>query len=243
MARGPGGHLRYVPREHGGVDLYVNSGGVSVVGWGASSRFVESFCGNTQREGRNKKIIYRSNESTCENTGREIGMSSKRSRPTSATAALPSSTRPLRFASWNVLADSLLRQNSWLYQSCDPEALHDRLPRIFNGVERLEPDVLAMQEVEHFARDMEPRLSELGFSGVYKQRTGDDQTDGVALVWRNERLAAEQIEYVEYASALTAGVKDRTLLEMLNKHNVAIVALMRDVASGKLLVVATTHIL
>ena len=170
-------------------------------------------------------------------------MSSKRSRPTSATAALPSSTRPLRFASWNVLADSLLRQNSWLYQSCDPEALHDRLPRIFNGVERLEPDVLAMQEVEHFARDMEPRLSELGFSGVYKQRTGDDQTDGVALVWRNERLAAEQIEYVEYASALTAGVKDPRSLEMLKKHNVAIIALLRDLESGKLLVVATTHIL
>ena len=65
---------------------------------------------------------------------------------------------PLRFVTWNVLGDSLLRQNSYLYRRCHPQALHSRMPRVLSGITQLNGDLIALQEVD---------ASQLGWCAAY----------------------------------------------------------------------------
>ena len=123
-------------------------------------------------------------------------MGKKRSKAAANSAATTHSTaassnltpRPLRFVSWNILADSLAKHNPWLYKHCHPGALHDRLPRVMEGLGRINADVVALQEAEFFERDIEPYMARLGYTGAFKKRTGDDQSDGVVLLWKADRL-------------------------------------------------------
>ena len=104
--------------------------------------------------------------------------------------------KPLRFASWNVLGDTNLRNNVYLYKDCVPGALQNRAPRILEGLVRLNADVIALQEVEDFDRDYLAPMAQAGMDGVFKQRTGDGQVDGVALLWRSSRLKPLLIDRV-----------------------------------------------
>jgi mRNA deadenylase 3'-5' endonuclease subunit Ccr4 len=149
----------------------------------------------------------------------------------------------LRFVSWNVLGDTNLRNNAYLYRHCDPQALHSRVPRILDGIVKLNADVVALQEVENFDCDYKAPLAQFGMDGLWKQRTGADQVDGVALIWRQRRLKLVHVETIEYASALTASAANREQAEQLRKHNVGLVAAFTDLSNGRELVVATTHIL
>lgn len=159
-------------------------------------------------------------------------------------ASSSSWTPPLRFISWNILGDSLLRQNAYLYRRCHPQALQhgQRIRRVVDGIARLNGDVLALQEVENFDRDILRPLSAMGLTGIFKKRTGD-QLDGVALMWRTNRLQLLRHEMVEYASSLTKGVVSPILRDQFLRHNVGICALFLDLATGRQFVVATTHIL
>ena len=60
--------------------------------------------------------------------------------------------QPLRFASYNVLAQSLLQQNMQLYRKCHPKALDpvERSYSLLQHIVKLRADVLALQEVEKF---------------------------------------------------------------------------------------------
>lgn len=149
----------------------------------------------------------------------------------------------LRFVSWNILGDANAANNPHLYRKCDPRALANRQPQIIDGILRLNPDIVGLQEVENWDLDYLPALHAAGLQGVFKQRTGDAQADGVALVWRTERLTLLHIEALSYAQLLTEGVRDRALFETFNKGNVGLLGLFRDNLNGRELVVATTHLL
>ena len=149
----------------------------------------------------------------------------------------------LRFVSWNILGEVNAANNPELYRQCDPRALANRQPHIIDGILRLNPDIVGLQEVENWGRDYAPALQAAGLQGVFKQRTGDAQADGVALVWRTERLTLLHIEALSYAQLLTEGVRDRALFETFNKGNVGLLGLFRDNLNGRELVVATTHLL
>lgn len=149
----------------------------------------------------------------------------------------------LRFVSWNILGDANAANNPHLYRQCDPRALANRQPQIIDGILRLNPDIVGLQEVENWDLDYLPALHAAGLQGVFKQRTGDAQVDGVALVWRTKRLTLLHIEALSYAQLLTEGVKDRALFETFNKGNVGLLGLFRDNLNGRELVVATTHLL
>ena len=149
----------------------------------------------------------------------------------------------LRFVSWNILGEVNAANNPELYRQCDPRALVNRQPHIIGGILRLNPDIVGLQEVENWGRDYAPALQAAGLQGVFKQRTGDAQADGVALVWRTERLTLLHIEALSYAQLLTEGVRDRALFETFNKGNVGLLGLFRDNLNGRELVVATTHLL
>ena len=151
----------------------------------------------------------------------------------------------LRIVSWNVLGDSLLRANPYLYTACRADALQwrQRQPGIINIIQRLNADVVALQEVENFQRDFQDPLHRAcALDGVYKQRTGG-QEDGVALMWRSSRLSLLHVEAVEYANALTRGVTNPAEDERMRKHNVGLIGVFLDRLAMREIVVATTHIL
>lgn len=158
--------------------------------------------------------------------------------PAPAAAATPP---PIRACSWNVLAESLLRGNSELYRGCDPVGFERRMERVVQGVLTLSPDIVALQEVERFESDFERPLSAAGYAGLYKKRTGG-QMDGVALFWKTARFELRASEIIEYACHLSAGLPPAEA-EKMRKHNVGIVATLTDLASGRALVVGTSHIL
>ena len=108
-------------------------------------------------------------------------------------------TPSLRFASYNVLAQSLLAGNAQNYGTCAADALRAelRLPRVLAAAVALDADVVGMQEVEDFEDVFVPTLAAHGYRGAYKQRTGAEKTDGCALFWRHEALELEHLEAIE----------------------------------------------
>ena len=165
--------------------------------------------------------------------------------PPPSSEDLPPPPPPtLRIVSWNVLADGNLYNHVDLYRRCHPAALkyQNRLPRTLEAIHRLDADVVALQEVEKFHRDVLPPLRQYcGLNGVFKQRTGGQQ-DGVALLWRESRLSLLHVEELEYATALTKNVANPAEAELLRKPQVGLVGIFLDRVAQRELVVATTHL-
>ena len=157
----------------------------------------------------------------------------------------------LRFASFNCLSQSLLEQNhDLLYRHSPPEALRrkPRLAALVELVAGLQADVVGLQEVEtdQYRATWLPRLGAMGYVGCFKQRTGEDREtpDGVALFWRGSRLELQHEPVALEYSRLAERAQDaREAEELRNKHQVALLARLRDLATGRNLVVGNTHIL
>ena len=177
--------------------------------------------------------------------------------------------KTLRLASWNVLAPSLVRRNPRLYQACAPAALAPdaRRERILLHLTNIGADVIALQEVEDFEKTLAPSLKELGYEGVFKKRTGDETTDGVAIFARSSRVSITSVEALEFAaladepplasrivgdaseaadsepaSAVIVAARNKLAADAL-KHNVALLVTLRDNETGQSLLVGCTHIL
>lgn len=65
----------------------------------------------------------------------------------------------------------------------------NRYPRLLSQITSFGADVLCLQEVQadHFSPYFEKDLGALGYSGVYKQRTGN-KTDGCAIFYQQEKV-------------------------------------------------------
>ena len=151
----------------------------------------------------------------------------------------------LRVASYNCLAESLLRQNPQLYRDCERSALDPawRFPRLVEQIECLHADVAGLQEVEAFDERWLPALAARGYGGLFKKRTGE-QLDGVAVIWRRARLELIHAEPIEYRELADEPGHDTETAERARKHNVGLLVLLRDMAcAGCELVFGTTHVL
>eukprot|EP00892_Ulva_mutabilis_P011453 jgi/Ulvmu1/8680/UM047_0020.1 len=88
--------------------------------------------------------------------------------------------------SYNILSDSLLYQNAYLYVGCDSRVLkwRYRFERLLAEIRHHEPAILCVQEVDksEWSR-FESILKQLGFQGFFCGRTGS-KPDGCALFWR-----------------------------------------------------------
>jgi len=103
-------------------------------------------------------------------------------------------SEPLRVAQFNVLADGLSGDDKNLggFTEVDPASLIWR----FRGLRILEelfrhgsaPDVIAMEEVDHFDDTLAPCLREMGYEGLFvpKPRSKCKSPDGCALFWRKD---------------------------------------------------------
>ena len=128
---------------------------------------------------------------------------------------------------FNILADGLAardREKQGGFKDCPIDALRwpeYRRDRVLEEILRHGnfPDVVALEEVDHFYDDLSPAMEELGYRGVYKKKpdspckeqSGDPNLeDGCALFWRRETFEevvdeAASVWYVNYDEVDDAG--------------------------------------
>ncbi|XP_045919432.1 protein angel homolog 1 isoform X1 [Micropterus dolomieu] len=147
--------------------------------------------------------------------------------------------------SYNILAMDLLEANQELYTHCPLEVLDwsYRYSLIVEEILKWAPDILCLQEVQenHYHEQLYPVLSQMGYTCVYKRRTGT-KTDGCATCFRSSCFSVVSVTPLEFFRPET---------ELLDRHNVGIVLLLRPVVSqgsmvkakGPPLCVANTHLL
>ncbi|KAG7510094.1 hypothetical protein JOB18_013089 [Solea senegalensis] len=147
--------------------------------------------------------------------------------------------------SYNVLAQDLLEANEELYIHCPLEVLDwsYRCSLLLEEIFKWAPDILCLQEVQenHYHEQLYPVLCQMGYTCVYKRRTGP-KTDGCATCYRSSCFSEVSVSLLEFFRPDT---------ELLNRHNVGIVLLLRPVvtqgseikAMGPPLCVGNTHLL
>lgn len=158
----------------------------------------------------------------------------------------PAQSLKFTVLSYNVLAQHLLEEHTYLYRKADPEALdwNSRAERILREVRDNQADVLCLQEVQsdHYETFYVPKLTAMGFTGVFKKRTGD-KPDGCAIFFRDSKFELKNSISVEYC---------KPDVELLDRDNIGLIALLtprilhsRNSADEDLpfIVVATTHLL
>ncbi|XP_028293845.1 protein angel homolog 1 isoform X2 [Gouania willdenowi] len=159
----------------------------------------------------------------------------------------PSTKTTLDFTvmSYNILAQDLIELNQELYTHCPLEVLDwkYRCCLFLNELKKWSPDILCLQEVQqnHYYEELHPVLAQMGYTCIYKQRTGT-KTDGCAICYKSRHFTEITVKLLEFFQPET---------ELLNRHNVGIVLLLRPVATlaseakacGPPLCVANTHLL
>ncbi|XP_008118933.1 protein angel homolog 1 isoform X1 [Anolis carolinensis] len=168
----------------------------------------------------------------------------------SAQACIPelgsdgSSLFEFRVMSYNILAQDLIEQSPHLYMHCHPDILNwsYRLTNILQEIQHWDPDILCLQEIQenHFWEQLEPALTMMGFTCIYKRRTGR-KTDGCAICYKQNMFQLISSNPVEFF---------RPGLDILNRDNVGLVLLLQPLLPEGLgdkavspLCVANTHVL
>ncbi|KAG0004655.1 hypothetical protein BGZ65_012971 [Modicella reniformis] len=142
--------------------------------------------------------------------------------------------------SYNLLADSLVKENPQLYRMCNPRVLQweNRSLILLKELEKQEShtiDIYCFQELDQFDYDtlFKEKFAQWGYTGVYKKRNGD-KYDGCAMFYRNQSVNLVSIATVDYHQNA-----------FIDRDNIGIVGLF-DIKQGtqvKRVCVATTHIL
>ncbi|XP_012539183.1 protein angel isoform X2 [Monomorium pharaonis] len=143
----------------------------------------------------------------------------------------------LKLLSFNILAQNLLEDHSYLYMDHNKKALNwkTRKPLVTQEILEAEANVICLQEVqEDHLLDFVAPFKQNGYEYLYKKRT-NDKKDGLLLLYRSNEFVLLDYAKVElYQSSV----------ELLNRDNVGIIAKLslRDNPETQV-VIATTHLL
>ncbi|KAM6912412.1 protein angel homolog 1 [Xenentodon cancila] len=175
----------------------------------------------------------------------EMDQSASTSEPALTPFVVKEASMDFSVMSYNILAQDLLELNQQLYVHCPLEVLdwNYRCALLLAEIEKWAPDILCLQEVQenHYHEQLHPAFSHMGYTCVYKRRTGT-KTDGCAICYRSSRFSEVTVTKLEFFRPET---------ELLDRHNVGIVLLLRPLVAqvaavkenGPLLCVANTHLL
>ncbi|XP_012222007.1 protein angel isoform X2 [Linepithema humile] len=143
----------------------------------------------------------------------------------------------MRVLSFNILAQNLLEDHSYLYMNHNKKTLmwKIRKPLVIQEIIEAEANVICLQEMqEDHLLDFIIPFKQLGYDYLYKKRT-NDKKDGLLLLYRSDQFTLVDYAKVElYQSGI----------ELLSRDNVGIIAKfsLKDSPETQF-VVATTHLL
>lgn len=170
-------------------------------------------------------------------------------KPGRMSAASPP-VRPSRVSvvSLNVLADSYAMQRDGRYSYI--KAAHIRWEYrkglLLAAVRRLDPDVLCLQEVDHYRDFWAESLVDLGYASHYTQRAGG-KTDGCLMGWKKTRFelsrgakGAPLVYDIDMNALARAAPKHQRF--RFNRHNVGQVVFLSERVGTHRLVVCNCHL-
>ena len=140
---------------------------------------------------------------------------------TPAGDSASSGTR-LSVLQFNVLADSLCAQMDNYGGFAGPRDSMEwelRRTRLVEEVTRhgALPDIVGMEEVDHFADWFEPQMAALGYAGFWAKKPKEKSKDGSALFWQTSRLALRgEVEVQRFVEADGSGANQIALLATLD---------------------------
>ncbi|XP_015249960.1 PREDICTED: nocturnin-like [Cyprinodon variegatus] len=146
---------------------------------------------------------------------------------------------PIRIMQWNILAQALGEGKDGFIR-CPLDALcwHQRKYQILEEMLSLRPDVLCLQEVDHYHDTFQPIMARLGYHGSFLPKPwspcldveDNNGPDGCALFYRRSR----------FSPLSTARLRLSAM--MLPTNQVAIAQTLRCRVTGRRLCVAVTHL-
>ncbi|CAN0049410.1 unnamed protein product, partial [Heterosigma akashiwo] len=151
---------------------------------------------------------------------------------------------------FNVLADGLSgadpSQGGFVLTPSESLQWHFRSSRLVEEIQRWRPDIVCLQEVDHFEDFFVPEFSRWSFKGVYARKPNSpcagDLSDGCAIFISNrfDMLSSRTLNY----SLPKPGIEEDKEVEVSNQ--VGIISVLKDKKisdkDSRLLVVATTHL-
>ncbi|XP_062991799.1 nocturnin isoform X2 [Elgaria multicarinata webbii] len=150
-----------------------------------------------------------------------------------------SNDRPIRVMQWNILAQALGEGKDNFVQ-CPMEALRweERKCLILEEILAYQPDIMCLQEVDHYFDTFKPLLSRLGYQCTFFPKPWspcldvecNNGPDGCALFFLKDRFS------------LINSTNIRLTAMKLKTNQVAIAQILKCNETGKLFCVAVTHL-
>ncbi|XP_041699812.1 nocturnin isoform X1 [Coregonus clupeaformis] len=148
-------------------------------------------------------------------------------------------TPPIRVMTWNILAQAL-GEGKDVFVRCPQEALiwAERKYLILEQILTYRPDILCLQEVDHYYDTFQPILASLGYHSTFLSKpwspcldvASNNGPDGCALFYRRARFSLLSTSHLRLSAM------------MLPTNQVAIVQTLRCQETGQRLCVAVTHL-
>lgn len=146
---------------------------------------------------------------------------------------------PIRIMQWNILAQAL-GEGTDGFVRCPMEALNwsERKYLILEEILTYRPDVLCLQEVDHYFDTFQPLLSSLGYQSSFCPKPSspcldvhnNNGPDGCALFYNRQRFQLLHTSHLRLSAM------------MLKTNQVAIAATLRCRLTGQVFCVAVTHL-
>ncbi|KAM8910085.1 nocturnin isoform 2-T2 [Spinachia spinachia] len=146
---------------------------------------------------------------------------------------------PIRIMQWNILAQAL-GEGKDSFVRCPLDALNwqERKYLILEEILTYRPDVLCLQEVDHYYDTFQPIMASLGYQGSFLAKPWspcldveqNNGPDGCALFYRRSRFSLQATAHLRLSAM------------MLPTNQVAIVQTLKCQETGRRLCVAVTHL-
>lgn len=146
---------------------------------------------------------------------------------------------PIRVMQWNILAQALGEGKDGFIR-CPLDALNwqERKYLILEEILTYRPDILCLQEVDHYYDTFQPVLARLGYEGSFLAKPWspcldveqNNGPDGCALFYRRSRFSLQATSHLRLSAM------------MLPTNQVAIVQTLSCRVTGRRLCVAVTHL-
>ncbi|XP_006906273.2 nocturnin [Pteropus alecto] len=151
----------------------------------------------------------------------------------------PSSHPPVRVMQWNILAQALGEGKDNFVQ-CPVEALkwEERKCLILEEILAYQPDILCLQEVDHYFDTFQPLLSRLGYQGTFFPKPWSPCLD----VEHNNGPDGCALFFLQNRFKLVHSANIRLTAMTLKTNQVAIAQTLECKESGRQFCIAVTHL-